>query len=294
MAKAHVKLSTLIKDPSNSKSVVQATKANKGPKKGLKVVTAEVPLPLVSNIEENISDDNNHTKTAKKIYFQVRDKINVLLDYFRIPIDNSGIIINRTINDTYSTIKVKFLYSHKKLMFVVFNDKCEVGQYSRTTDIIKNIDQPYSLDKDIENLSIEEINHFQNFINDYLFWGMKVDPSKERFNRAFAVTLNKQNELLENRNFHTLYYGMIVNYKLLEEKDDEFTYEMKFLHNETDTFTFTLTKDNHYKIGEGQIFIANYANKMNIFNFKGIKSLVDFSSLDYKNLLRHNNFLTQG
>ncbi len=291
MAKAHVKLSTLIKDPSNSKSVV---KAAKGSKKALKVVTPEAPLPLVSNIEENIADDNNHTKTAKKIYFQVRDKINVLLDYFRIPIDNSGIIINRTINDTYSTIKVKFLYSHKKLMFVVFNDKCEVGQYSRTTDIIKNIDQPYSLDKDIENLSIEEINHFQNFINDYLFWGMKVDPSKERFNRAFAVTLNKQNELLENRNFHTLYYGMIVNYKLVEEKDDEFTYEMKFLHNETDTFTFTLTKDNHYKIGEGQIFIANYANKMNIFNFKGIKSLVDFSSLDYKNLLRHNNFLTQG
>lgn len=291
MTKAHIKLAHLIKDPSNSKSVVKATKCSK---KALKVITPEIALPLTSNVEESIVDDNNHTKTAKKIYFQVRDKINVLLDYFRIPIDNSGIIINRTINDTYSTIKVKFLYSHKKLMFVISNDKCEVGQYSRTTDIIKNIDQPYSLDKEIENLSIEEVSHFQNYINEYLFWGMKVDPSKERFNRAFAVTLNKQNELLENRNFHTLYYGMIVNYKLVEEKEDEFTYEMKFLHNETDTFTFTLTKDNHYKIGEGQIFIANYANKMNIFNFKGIKSLVDFSSLDYKNLLRHNNFLTQG
>ncbi len=238
-----------------------------------------------SLVEQSVVDEKNHTYYNRKLFNKLKNRLNAVQSYFRISPDKTGVIINRTINDEYSTIKIKFLYSHKKIIFIIRNDNIEYTCYERSENLVKDIESIFIPVRETEIVTYDQI---KNQASEILGWGF-LQTQDKKFNKVFAVSLNKDNINVSDRVFHLLYFGVITHYEIISEdsKTNTIKCNFKFLENGDEVFQFTIKSENSQKLKVGNLIVFNKNNQCNIFNMKGIKSLIDFSSIDYKNITRY-------
>lgn len=241
-------------------------------------------------------------RIAEQLHHEVRDIVTSLTEYFKDDPQNS----NRTTptdldnHEDVSIIRIKFRKNKKKIIISIYDDKIIIENYSKTINIIENIDQLYSV---MRRTVIKNPDRYVEEIRSAVVWG--IFPRKSYIPEIYKarglsiIRDNQYNPYFQSENQETglredcLYYGLIeeivdVGKAFVHRDDGMIMCQVKF-DELREPVELPIYEEDLVKLLPGNLYIYNHRGAYNFFSFKVAKHHLLFSSAEYQRLWLAND-----